>query len=236
MKRIWLALACVLWAATAHAQIAGFRVVSNCGTTSPWPALQTSYQPFSIYLSVDTNMVLCSSSAGGGGGGTSSSFASAFPGTGTAAGFVNFADSTMSGAEVSLWGTAPTGAKVLDANVNILAGSVTANGAVNLTPTQCAGSITTGGTAQNAIGIQTTMHGFTVTNNDPTHGSGEPLWISMTAVAVQSGGTGSDPLPAPATTTLAGMGSYSSPPGFGSGHAVSVIAATTGHTFGCFWW
>lgn len=114
--------------------------------------------------------------------------------------------------------------------------TATNTAAVNRTPTACDSTITAGGTAQTAITAQTTLHGFTITNNDPTHGSGEPLWISFTATAVQSAGTGSNPLAAPTATTYAGMGSYTTPPGFGSNHLVSVIAATTGHTFGCFWW
>lgn len=110
------------------------------------------------------------------------------------------------------------------------------SGATNVTTTQCDGSITTGGTAQVAITAQTTLHGFTITNNDPTHGSGEPLWVSFTTTAVAAGGTGSNPIPAPAAITFQGMGSYTTPPGFGTNHAISIIGATTNHTFGCFWW
>jgi hypothetical protein len=105
----------------------------------------------------------------------------------------------------------------------------------NQTQTDCSGSITTGGTAQNAFAAQTSLHGFTIANTDPSSGSGEPLWISFTTTAAAAT-AGSYPLAAPATTTYAGMGSFSSPPGMGTGHGLSVEAATTGHKYSCTWW
>ena len=105
----------------------------------------------------------------------------------------------------------------------------------NVTPTNCSSTITTGGTAQSAIAAQTTLHGFTIANIDSTTGSGEPLWISLTTTAAAST-TASYPLAAPATTTFAGMGTYTTPPGFGVNHAISIIGATTGHKFSCTWW
>jgi hypothetical protein len=107
--------------------------------------------------------------------------------------------------------------------------------AFNVTPTDCSSTITTGGTAQNAITAQTTLHGFTIGNIDSTAGSGEPLWISFTGTAAAST-AGSWPLAAPTATTFAGFTSYSTPPGFGTNHAVSIIGATTGHKFSCTWW
>ena len=107
--------------------------------------------------------------------------------------------------------------------------------AANVTPTDCSGTITTGGIAQPAIAAQTTLHGFTIGNIDASAGSGEPLWISFTATAAASTAA-SYPLAPPAATTFAGMGSYSTPPGFGTNHAVSIIGATTGHKFSCSWW
>lgn len=178
-----------------------------------------------IYAQCDTNGKLITSGGGGGGGAITAPL-----GPQTAAASVA---TTING---TLPAFAAPPAFTLSGTLPAFAATPTFNGASNVTPTQCDGSIATGGAAQTPITAQTTLHGFTITNNDPTHGSGEPLWISMTAVAVLSAGTGSNPLPAPATTTLAGMGSYSSPPGFGVNHAISVIAATTGHTFGCFWW
>lgn len=106
---------------------------------------------------------------------------------------------------------------------------------INITATACSGTITTGGTAQSAITAQSTLHGFTIANVDASAGSGEPLWISFTTTAAASG-TDSWPLAAPTTTSFSGMGSYTTPPGFGLNHAVSVIAATTGHKFSCTWW
>lgn len=107
--------------------------------------------------------------------------------------------------------------------------------ATNVTPNDCSGTITAGGTAQVALAAQTTLHGLTIANIDSTTGSGEALWISFTTSAAASG-TGSFALPPPAVTTFAGEGSYTSPPSFGTNHAVSVIAATTGHKFSCTWW
>jgi hypothetical protein len=154
------------------------------------------------------------------------------------------------------WGTAPTG-NVPGVNANILGPigqqlsaasipvvlpatqittltpptSVTANGAANVTATDCSGTITSGATAQNAFTAQTTLHGFTIANIDTT----EPLWISFTTTAAASG-AGSYPLPAATATTFAGFGSFTAPPGFGLNHALSVIAATTSHKFTCTWW
>lgn len=105
----------------------------------------------------------------------------------------------------------------------------------NVTPTDCSGTITAGGTAQNAIAASSTIHGFTIANIDSTTGSGEPLWISFTTTAAAST-AGSYPLAAPTATTFAGFGSYSTPSGFGSNHAVSIIGVTTGHKFSCTTW
>jgi hypothetical protein len=104
--------------------------------------------------------------------------------------------------------------------------------ATNVTPNDCSGSITAGGTAQNALAATATVHYFTIANIDASAGSGEPLWISFTGTATAST-AGSYPLTAPATTTFAGMGSYTD--FFGTNHAVSVVAATTGHKYSCTW-
>lgn len=106
---------------------------------------------------------------------------------------------------------------------------------INVTPTDASGTITAGGTAQNAIPAESVLHGFTLANIDASAGGGEPLWFSMTGVAAP-GAVGSYPLAAPTATTFAGLVSYTTPPGFGSNHAVSVIAATTGHKFTLTWW
>ncbi len=103
--------------------------------------------------------------------------------------------------------------------------------APNVTATACSSTITTGGTAQNAFAAQTALHGFTIVNIDTT----EPLWISFTTTAVASG-TDSYPLPAATASTFAGAGSFTSPPGFGLNHALSVVAATSAHKYSCTWW
>lgn len=109
--------------------------------------------------------------------------------------------------------------------------SGTVSSAANVTLTDCSGTVATGGTAVNAFTAQTTLHGFTIVNTNTT----EVMWISFTTTAAAST-AGSYPIPSPAATTFAGGGSYTSPPGMGTNHALSVVAATTGHTFSCTWW
>jgi hypothetical protein len=104
----------------------------------------------------------------------------------------------------------------------------------NITATDCSSTVATGNTAQNAFTAQTTLHGFTLANIDASAGSGEPLWISFTGTA--STATGSYPLAAPTATTFAGLSSFTAPTGFGLNHALSVVAATSGHKYSCTWW
>jgi hypothetical protein len=112
-----------------------------------------------------------------------------------------------------------------------VSGTVSNNNAVNVTLTDCSGTVATGGTAVNAFTAQTTLHGFTILNTNTS----EVMWISFTTTAAAST-AGSYPL-APATaTTFAGAGSFTSPPGMGTNHALSVVAATSAHTFSCTWW
>jgi hypothetical protein len=110
-------------------------------------------------------------------------------------------------------------------------GGVRTEGAVNTTPTDCSGTITTGGTAQNAFTATATKHGFTILNFDTT----EPMWISFTTTAAANT-VASYPVPAATATTFAGAGQYTTPPGFGMNTALSVVAATTGHKWSCTWW
>jgi hypothetical protein len=105
------------------------------------------------------------------------------------------------------------------------------NGAPNVTPTNCGGTVVTGGTAVNAFTAGATKHGFTIANIDTT----EVLWISFTTTALASD-TQSYPLAAATATTFAGLSSFTSPVGFGLNTALSVVAATNGHKFSCTWW
>jgi len=114
-------------------------------------------------------------------------------------------------------------------------GTQTVQGVTNVTPTDCSGAITTGGTAQNAFAANANIHGFTISNIDNTSGSGEPIWISFTGTAA-TGAAGSYPLAVGAATSFSGVGTFTTPIGFGSNKALSVIAATTGHKFSCTWW
>lgn len=123
------------------------------------------------------------------------------------------------------------GSLVSGSNPLPVTGTFSTSGAVNVTPTDCSGSITTGGTAQNAFTAGATKHGFTILNFDTT----EPLWISFTGTATAAT-VASYPLQAATATTFAGAGSFATPAGFGMNTALSVVAATTGHKFSCTWW
>lgn len=102
-------------------------------------------------------------------------------------------------------------------------------GAVNVTPVNCSGTITTGGTAQNAVVASTTRRGLQIQNLDTTEG----MWISFNGTAAAND-AGSFFLSA-ATSSTSG-GSYNTPIGFGFNTALSVVAATTGHKFSCTQW
>jgi len=131
----------------------------------------------------------------------------------------------------------PVGTQGTATNVTAVGGTATTAaglpvlGTVNTTLTDCSGTITSGGTAQNAFTAAATRHGFTIANIDTT----EVMWVSFTTTAAASG-TASYPL-APATaTTFAGLSSFTSPIGMGINTALSVIAATTSHKFSCTVW
>jgi len=100
----------------------------------------------------------------------------------------------------------------------------------NVPPADCSGTITAGGTAQNAITASSNgRNGFIIANIDTT----EVMWISFTGTAAAAA-LGSYPL-APATaTTFATLSSFYSSIGYNT--ALSVVAATTGHKFTCSRW
>lgn len=103
--------------------------------------------------------------------------------------------------------------------------------AVNITLTDCSGTIASGGTAQNAFTAAATRHGFTIANIDTT----EVLWISFTTTAAASG-TGSYPLGPADATVFTNLNSFTSPLGMGINTALSVIGATTSHKYTCTVW
>ncbi len=109
--------------------------------------------------------------------------------------------------------------------------TINTQGAVNVTLTDCSGTITSGGAAQNAFTAAATRHGFTIANIDTT----EVLWISFTTTAAASG-TGSYPLGPADATTFSSLSSFTSPVGMGINTALSVIGATTAHKFTCTVW
>lgn len=106
---------------------------------------------------------------------------------------------------------------------------------INVTPTDCSLALTTGGTAQNILAASSTLHGFTIKNIDAAAGGGEPVWISFTGTAAAAT-IASYPLGPPASTTFLGGESYTTPLGYGVNHAISVVAATTGHKISCTTW
>ena len=181
-------------------------------------------------LNISGGSGLPTGAGGGGGGAITSPLGSSTP--------------DSAGVAVTFAGTPPTGFS------NPCAGAVGLQGEldclvsvanspalfpVNVAPTDCSVTLTTGGTAQNAFAAQTALHGFTIANIDASTGSGEPVWFSFTGTAA-AGAAGSYPLAAPAATTYAGLTSYTTPAGFATSHALSVVAGTTGHKISCTWW
>lgn len=138
--------------------------------------------------------------------------------------------SAVSGNPVLTAGTDGTNARSISTDTSGRQIVVQQAGPSNVTPTNCSGTITTGGTAQNAFTAQTTLHGFTIVNIDTT----EPLWISFTTTAAATT-VASYPLQAATATTFASPGSFTAPQGFGINTALSVVAATTGHKWSCTW-
>jgi hypothetical protein len=113
-------------------------------------------------------------------------------------------------------------------------GTVTANNPVNVTETNCSGSIANADTAVTLIAASATIHGFRIANIDSGH-SDEVAWFSTTTTAAASTAQ-SYPLPPPTPTTFAGFGSYTSPPGEGLNSNLSVVAHTVGHVISCTYW
>jgi hypothetical protein len=171
------------------------------------PTTYVAGQSFAI--TQDTTGTLCSSGSGGGGGGASAKATAADP---------TYVEGTLNPLSLNLSGYQ----RVILPTSQLLQNS-------NLTVTDCSGTVATGGTAVNAIAAQTTLHGFTLMNIDTTEG----LWMSLTGTATAS--TGGSYFLQAATASAQG-GSFTTPFGLGTAHAVSVVAATNGHKFSCTWW
>jgi hypothetical protein len=99
--------------------------------------------------------------------------------------------------------------------------------AVNVTPADCSGQATTGPVNITGLGIAT-IHGFTIKNEDTTIS----LCMSLTGTAACAA-TGSYTLVGYAQP---GPSSYTTPPGFGSNHAVSIKAASGTPNYTCTFW
>jgi hypothetical protein len=99
----------------------------------------------------------------------------------------------------------------------------------NVTPIDCSGTITLGGTAQNALNPSKGRQGFQIQNLD----TGEALWINLNGVAAAST-PGSYALAAATATTFQNGGSFYTTYGFNT--AISIVAATTGHKYTCTVW
>lgn len=111
----------------------------------------------------------------------------------------------------------------------------------NITPFDCSGTITTGGTSQRLFpvtgaspNLSPNVRGFMLMNVDTNV---ENLCISFNGVsnAVVTCATPSYYALQAATSTASG-GSFSSQLGFGSGNNPVIVAATTGHKFTCTYW
>jgi hypothetical protein len=91
--------------------------------------------------------------------------------------------------------------------------------------TDRSGTITTGGTAQNAAAALATRRYLYVTNpflkSDGSANPAEPLWVNFTGAA--NGGSGS--------IRLDPGGWWENPPHYCPTGAISVLAATTGHAW-----
>jgi hypothetical protein len=97
--------------------------------------------------------------------------------------------------------------------------------------TNCSGTVTTAATAVTPIPAGTPYKGFLLANLNTTEG----MWWAPAGTAAAAA-AGSVPLAAGAATTLVDAGVFVSPPGFGTNIAISVVAATAGHAFSCYWW
>jgi hypothetical protein len=96
-------------------------------------------------------------------------------------------------------------------------------------PQSCSGTITLGGTAQNATIPTGNKYFFTLMNL-----SADIMWFSMTGTAAPAA-AGSFALPAASTTAYS---SYTTPATMAlrPGGALSVVAATTSDAYSCVYW
>jgi hypothetical protein len=161
---------------------------------------------------------------GGGGGGGGGGAITVADGADTALG-----STTDAPCSLPLSATACTQIGATKALVNI------ANSPVpfpnNRTPHDCSGSITTGGTAQNAFTAQTTLTGGWIINI--TTATTDTLWGSWTGTAAANS-VGSFPLVAPPSGGTGG--SFTFPAGAGLNTALSIYGATTGDKWTCTWY
>jgi len=153
------------------------------------------------------NGLYTSGSGGGGGGGTAGGATAATQGTTTDAPFSPLPATTAAATQVAL----------AKATLNVL-------NSVNVTPADCSGTV--GTTAANlSFGTNANLHGFTIVSLKTS----EEMDISLTGTAVTPANAGTYALNASTPT-------YTTPPGFGTNHAVSVIAAAASHPYTCTYW
>src|SRR5258706_12139554 len=233
--------------------LGGYQVVTSCGAASGLVAGNLAFG------AMDTTGAICTAASGGGGAvtiangadvaeGSTTDAASTAGGAGTVSaklrlmttqlGTINTTLGTPFQAGASIANTTFGATQATAANLNAtvvgtgtFAVQATTQGAVNITLTDCSGTIAAGAAAQNSFTAASTRHGFTIANIDTT----EVLWMSFTTTAAASR-TGSYPLSSATAVTLTGLSSFTSPPGMGINTALSVIAATTAHKFSCTVW
>lgn len=107
----------------------------------------------------------------------------------------------------------------------------------NVTVGSCSTTIASGGVAQNLPNLGTaSVHGFHIVNKDFTAGGGEPIGVNPIAAAALTGSADTGILPPPTDALGHGAGSFSTSPGEGTNHAISVVAGSAGHVIMCWWW
>ncbi len=106
------------------------------------------------------------------------------------------------------------------------------NTAFNVTPNNCSGTITAGGTAQNAFASSAVRHGF-ILQDIPDAVADEAMWISFTGTSAANIEGSYSLNPGTFASSIAG-GSVFIPVGFNT--ALSIVSATTGKKFSCTWW
>ena len=108
--------------------------------------------------------------------------------------------------------------------------------ATNVPPGSCSVTTASANVAINLPNLGTAnVHGFHIVNKDGTTGGGEAVGVNFVSTAAFTGSVDTVLLAPPATAKDTG-GSFTTSPGEGLNHAVSVIAPSAGHVVWCMWY